>query len=565
MDQSPTLTMKWSGSWIQAGFCSILWVLLVCMTHGSLTNKETNSNIGSRWHKRTPAKLGAEIKDDHSVYGSSLPVFSHDFKELFVSATLERSLKSVEDLHVAMILVGHRSIVDNFPFESINTDEKIMYMWSQAIKSWEPDRNLSTSHSDYYCIIQNNLSPNIRSKQAYSVPAYWMPTASIHDSDIQGNIGILRCRIKVFRREIEGWLRAQDDRALFIDVVRRSSSSLGKSHFNHTSIDPYDPSHLLVSFSLPWKTRFTGFGLNHDADTSKLQSWMRWKVSSSNEIKDNSYEISSSRNLRVSMCSGGIRPRNAFRADGSPMLLEFLQQAVRLGVHHVFLGVHLERYLLFSFCLFCFCRFILCGYRSFLHLLCVCVCCFSSRFSPYLRHLVDHVRPFVDLNVVSISTLAGLNGYDDAPGILGVHLHPRYAEWIFLNQCLYFNKGLADYVAFWKPTDFVASYQAGSQGLMSPFQGDLSHLIYTIVHHYTVHHPLESNSSWLPSRSDSSAIANHALGSKSLSQRSASITTSLAITNTKYLPILYIPGNGVRDPDDSFGSWGPGNRQWTSG
>jgi len=38
-------------------------------------------------------------------------------------------------------------------------------------------------------------------------------------------------------------------------------------------------------------------------------------------------------------------------------------------------------------------------------------------------------------------------GYDDVPGIGGIQLHDSYALQLFYQQCLYFSKGLAEYVA----------------------------------------------------------------------------------------------------------------------
>ncbi len=85
--------------------------------------------------------LDSEDRMHHS-YGSQLPAFTHDYGELVMSAMIERGssppmplqppspyTQPAEDLHLTMFLMGHRVLVDNFPFESLSTDEHILLEW----------------------------------------------------------------------------------------------------------------------------------------------------------------------------------------------------------------------------------------------------------------------------------------------------------------------------------------------------------------------------------------------------------------------------------------------------
>ncbi len=103
----------------------------------------SNSNSNSNSHGVRPPELMSTVDHLHHSYGSDLPAFTHDYSELMISAMVERggggrrrrggdSLSDslgLDNLYLTMFLMGHKVLVDNFPFESLSTDEHILLEW----------------------------------------------------------------------------------------------------------------------------------------------------------------------------------------------------------------------------------------------------------------------------------------------------------------------------------------------------------------------------------------------------------------------------------------------------
>jgi hypothetical protein len=83
-------------------------------------------------HKKI-IQLSAEPDAFTHQYGVELPSFAYDSSEYFISAMVERATDSYS-LHVTMFLLGHNTIATDLPFESISTEEEIIYKWGHALK-----------------------------------------------------------------------------------------------------------------------------------------------------------------------------------------------------------------------------------------------------------------------------------------------------------------------------------------------------------------------------------------------------------------------------------------------
>jgi hypothetical protein len=270
-------------------------------------------------HRKNRPKLSQNVSHDRihqNDYGVDLPSFSFDYRELFSAAMISRSADSMNSLHLVMFMVGHRSIEANGPFEAISTEEEILYSWTQAVRYWTPGRQLSPFFSGFYCIIQNNelveINQDILNEQnkkvtplpPYQVPAYWIHTHQPNKKrDIYHNLThledifmMLSCKIKgvssVFRSNTH-----RSDRSLYIDLIRKKN--IGKPQPSFTSkpnisiIDernsigaletPYlntnatqqegTDSHVVISFSVPWRTRQRGYAFHFEGNSSTLDPW----------------------------------------------------------------------------------------------------------------------------------------------------------------------------------------------------------------------------------------------------------------------------------------------------
>jgi hypothetical protein len=117
----------------------LLFIVAALPLNGSVAMDGARSPqaLGKRSHQGMMHGAGAGksvellsiVDDAHRSYGSDLPAFTHDYGELMMSAMVERGDEGVDDMHLTMFLMGHKVLVDNFPFESLSTDQHILMEW----------------------------------------------------------------------------------------------------------------------------------------------------------------------------------------------------------------------------------------------------------------------------------------------------------------------------------------------------------------------------------------------------------------------------------------------------
>lgn len=132
-----------------------------------------------------------------------------------------------------------------------------------------------------------------------------------------------------------------------------------------------------------------------------------------------------------------------------------------------------------------------------------------------------------------------LPGYDDVPGFEGLQLRDTYADSFFLNQCLYFSKGMAEYVLVTKATDHMVPY-------------DLSHTSSTI----------SSSSPSSSSFSSSSSLLSFASELERLYHELIDISSIAASTTTEATTEVELLYKG-RSHTGRLGRKGHGNRATT--
>jgi hypothetical protein len=413
-------------------------------------------------------RLSQDIDAANGNYGTALPAFAFDYSEYLAGAVIERSSRS-DNLYLTMFLVGHRTIDHDWPFEMVSTDEEVIYSWGNAARKWNVTStqnnhrltNADDKRSGIVCVMQGEGF-----QRTYTVPAHWVThTDTAIDSTgkpITGTFEVLRCPIRGSNTIIYDTL-SHGDTSLFVDLVRMKernkavhSGAIDRRQLENTddrfvavqqsqeqANADFITKHrnVIISFSVPWKSRQAGYGVNYHQQplAGHFDMWQpslhpRHKLSSGDSPTDSSNSVAgahaqnlrgtletetASRDPKLYVCTSGARPLHPKRADaGLPMLLEFVEHHINLGVQHIFLGVALDW------------------------------------GSEVMRKYMLLLQPYIEKGQVTISSLA-LQGYDDAMGFSGIKLNEKYADLFFTNQCLYLSKGIADYVVPLKPSQFL--------------------------------------------------------------------------------------------------------------
>jgi hypothetical protein len=208
-------------------------------------------------------KVNSKRKYKHSTshrFGTDLPNFSYDFSEYFINAIIERSLDS-DDLYLSVLLLGHKAIksgVDQsnssaYPILSLSTDMNSLESWNKASQLWNSERKINATHSGFACRLQNEVSSS-----PYYSQATWTPSNTSPYAHFNGNLEILKCRLKGVVQAYRS-LSLSENNFLFVDIIHRQSL--------------HENSSMLISFSVPWKYRFTGFGITTTHESSSFDPW----------------------------------------------------------------------------------------------------------------------------------------------------------------------------------------------------------------------------------------------------------------------------------------------------
>lgn len=84
----------------------------------------------------------------------------------------------------------------------------------------------------------------------------------------------------------------------------------------------------------------------------------------------------------------------------------------------------------------------------------------SNRIAQYKKFF----NSYIATGQLSIVPLA-LEGFDNVAGFDGLHIHEKYGNWLFYNQCLYYTKGVADFTFIYEPDEHLLTAGGGSNSL----------------------------------------------------------------------------------------------------
>lgn len=222
--------------------CRFLIIIYLFLVQRILADQELHVRKNHEVKRHTPhhsrSKVnihrGEELSSD-APYGVELPNFAFDFSEYFVNAAIVGNDR--RELYLNLMMLGHHTIYEDFPFEAISTDEKTLSQWSQAIKVWKKEYESHRSlRRKYLCVFTSPTNP----KQSYQSPLTWLTvnrktnhTDTNMKTNLNQNIEHVRCKMK-------GSLITKH---LFVDIVEIGGNI--RTSDKSKDISP----HVLFSFS----------------------------------------------------------------------------------------------------------------------------------------------------------------------------------------------------------------------------------------------------------------------------------------------------------------------------
>lgn len=505
-------------------WCNIRYIVVILLIYEAWSQDASRENQHRHRKRRIPRpqQESSIFHQSNVSYGYSLPSFSLDYSEFILGAIIERSSDSRE-LHLAIFMLDVKIIAttENL-IDAVSTEIATYESWSNAFKTITNTQTNSV-HSGHICNLHNN---DPKHKVAYHSPACKVQISS----NASSFINILRCRLRG-TENIYSHL-SMTNKSLHVDLLRRS----WKHSTNMSTETAVDPKTWLLSFSVPWRTRITGYGFHFNSESTSINPW---QISQSKET------VSSIEKKKYALCAGVSQPLHPTRSSVPLLsLIEFIEYHLssRVGYHHIFISLLLDQN------------------------------------SPELQRHIAVLSPYIKADQVTLTTV-GYYGYDNVPGIASAGIVFKLTDiirTIFMNQCLYFAKGIFDVIGIANPSDFLIPisrvqsnsgllnflYRSKARRLLTSLKKSLSHGKESSIYHpKTPRVPRNMSSSHNFNLTRKSILPHH-LNTAAI--QTCDFNASSAERSHLHQSFL-LAYYGIADPVDSFGGWGPGESSWSRG
>ena len=242
---------------------------------------------------------------------SHLPSFATDESEYVISSLIERSSLSSQ-LYLTTFMLSHHILEPNVAILMVkNVHPVMMETWKRVVSKFRKAKYLpsgarrqQTADEEFFCEIKH--SPE---SKPYIVPGDFLPNRLTSDSHANRQLDVLRCPMKDSREAYEQFARG--DSAIIVNILRGNTS--------------------LATFTIPWKTRRTGYLMSSSKASSRLDSWKGHELTLKG-VNSNSRAVD-----KLHMCV--TTTNEAPSKENLPLFVEFISHHLLIGASHISLPV----------------------------------------------------------------------------------------------------------------------------------------------------------------------------------------------------------------------------------
>lgn len=312
-----------------------------------------------------------------------LPTFAADFSDILLSSIIERKHHSW-DLHLSSFMVTHTLVSDppkGYGMRRLSpvNERKWRFIFHRFYRTkYRPSGARDNSYYNLKCRIRNGPG-----QEYYEVDGFFMPNALTPDGNANRRVDIFRCKIQNSKWCYQNL--ANTDHFLEAEIVRSNVT--------------------IFKFSVPWKTRRTGFLLDSPVAANSFDPWKGFDPKNPDSVKPG--DIGGD---QLYMAVPGIE--SPFTQKNFPMYAEFLQHHYLLGVQHMFWAVT------------------------------------YAWNGLNMANFLTAFKPFIDEKLLTVNSQAGDN-IDLLYSFLGASVDRDNIKIMHVNMILYLTKGVVDYLAIW--------------------------------------------------------------------------------------------------------------------
>ena len=259
----------------------------------TVAEKVTKSNVDS------PSYITEKI----------LPSFAADESEFFISSMIERSASS-SDLHLTTFMLCHSVLNPSTYMMNINkVHPAAKDVWRRVVANSKATpyhlsgaREQLLDHRKFYCVIKESSN-----SKPYTVAGVFMPNRLTDEPAANRLLDILRCPLQNSWKSFNQFGSTNEE--LSIQILRGNNS--------------------IMTFTVPWRSRRTGYLVSNSYTGSLLDTW------------SNHYDYETSSSITpldlVHVCVPGSE-KEPYRSELS-MYLEFISHHLLIGAGHIHLPV----------------------------------------------------------------------------------------------------------------------------------------------------------------------------------------------------------------------------------
>lgn len=352
---------------------------------------------------KLPRSLSMPVKNDTRM--SVLPSFSSEGSEFLLSAMIERAA-NVDDLYATCFFLSH-AMLDfkkrSFSSMKVNpvTKPKWDYLSLISQKSRYSEEGVRILKEPFTCKIRNSLS---EPGSEYVTTAEFIPNKLTPDSNANKRLDILRCKLQHSAAAYERYAGKVDN--ITVEIFHGDS--------------------FVIKFQVPWSSRRVGH-MMEPQEHSFLNPWIGYfgggpnsgttsseRVNFGEKSAGTGYSVGVAQRDDLHMCVPGLE--SPPDKEMLPLYAEFVQHHISLGVKHIHIGT------MFAW------------------------------DSQAMRDILQILGGFIRDGLVTVTTQT--DGPDLLYSTAGLTWDRDDSKIFFVNMCLYYAKGVSDYVGIWDFDEF---------------------------------------------------------------------------------------------------------------
>ena len=244
---------------------------------------------------------------DYTLQKTELPSFASDESEYILSSMIERSSSSA-NLYLTTFMLCHHILEPSVDSRHIHRVHPVMKeTWRRAAAKFRTTqyhasgaRIQMVNEEIFRCKIRHSSD-----SKPYTVMGMFMPNRLTADPAANRLLDILRCPLLESQAAYRSY--ANSNGSIYAEILRGNAT--------------------IATFTVPWKSRQTGFLLSHSKAATTVDAWRGHE----SIVEDTSSEVEAIDKLHICIPLSSKEPTRSTL----PMYLEFVSHHLLLGASHI--------------------------------------------------------------------------------------------------------------------------------------------------------------------------------------------------------------------------------------